>query len=65
VQSFQSQKNASNLKIKNKIRNRGEKMNRKLFYTLGALVLMLSMVLAACAPAATEAPAKNRQLKNL
>jgi peptide/nickel transport system substrate-binding protein len=32
-------------------------MNRKLFYTLGALVLMLSMVLAACAPAATEAPA--------
>jgi predicted small secreted protein len=27
-------------------------MNRKLFYTLGALVLMLSMVLAACAPAA-------------
>jgi peptide/nickel transport system substrate-binding protein len=32
-------------------------MNRKLFYTLGALVLMLSMILAACAPAATEAPA--------
>ena len=32
-------------------------MNRKLFYTLGALVLLLSMVLTACAPAATEAPA--------
>ena len=32
-------------------------MNRKLFYTLGALVLLFSMVLTACAPAATEAPA--------
>ena len=33
-------------------------MNRKLFYILGVTVLLLSMVLAACQPAATptEAP---------
>ncbi len=33
-------------------------MNRKNFYTLGAVIILLSMVLAACAPQATptEAP---------
>jgi len=36
-------------------------MNRKLFYTLGALVLLLSMVLTACAPAATEAPVEEME----
>jgi len=35
-------------------------MNRKLFYILGALIIVFSMVLGACAPAApaTEAPAE-------
>jgi peptide/nickel transport system substrate-binding protein len=32
-------------------------MNRKMFYLLGAIVLVLSLVLGACAPAATETAA--------
>jgi peptide/nickel transport system substrate-binding protein len=32
-------------------------MNRKMFYILGAIVLVLSLVLGACAPAATETAA--------
>ncbi len=31
-------------------------MNRKMFYTLGAAILLLSMALSACGPSATQAP---------